>query len=313
MSAKRIQSLQMQGDPILTNLVRGYSNADYIGLNILPAVPVEKEVGKIPSYGKGRFIPYLTHRALHANSNERAVDIRNLIAYELEEYDLAVPMDYREENATEGTGYNLETDCAEAAMEGLLLGLEKEIADLLQTQGTYPAGHVEVLSGTDLWSDPDSNPIAVISDAKETVRAKIAKEPNTLTLSYNYYRYLLDHPGIKELIKYAREAVLTIDDLKKIFDVERIEVGKAVYVEEVDENGHGTNIDIWQDCAILTYTPTSAVQSVNQPAFGYTLRYKGKPVGDSYMNQNGKVKYVRATDIRQVKVVGNESGFLITE
>lgn len=312
--SKRIQSLQLQGDPILTSIVRGYTNASYIGLNILPAVPVEKESGKIPTYGKGRFVPYNTFRALHANSNERAVDIRTLQPYSLEEYDLAVPMDYREENAVEGTGYNLESDCAEAAMDGLLLGLEKEIADLLQTQATYPAGHVEVLSGTDIWTAPDSNPIAVIRDAKATVRGKIALEPNTLTLSYDYYLTLLDHPLLKATISSARDKVLTLDDLKKIFDIENIEVGKAVYVPEVDENGVSDVdfIDIWQKCAILSYTSKSAVQSVNQPSFGYTLRYKGKPVGDKYTASNGKVSYARATDIRQVKIVGNESGFLIT-
>jgi hypothetical protein len=55
-------------DPVLTNLSVGYSNADLVGDVLFPFVPVDKEGGKIPKFGKK--LQDLQHRsALRAKSN----------------------------------------------------------------------------------------------------------------------------------------------------------------------------------------------------------------------------------------------------
>ena len=56
-------------DPVLTNLSVGYSNADLVGDVLFPFVPVDKEGGKIPKFGKEAFKIYNTERALRARSN----------------------------------------------------------------------------------------------------------------------------------------------------------------------------------------------------------------------------------------------------
>lgn len=307
MSTTRLQALQREGDPILSSIVRGYTNEEYIADKVVPVVTVEKDVGKIPLFGKGRFIVFDSKRALRAGSNEVDIEDWKLEPYELEEYDLAIPLDYREINAATGSNYKIKAEAAEAAMEGIVLSKEKMIAEVLQNSSTYPAGHVTVLSGTDLWTDPASKPLEVIRDCKATVRAKIGRDPNTLTLSAKYWEALIDHPGLKELIKYSQTAVLTKELLKQLFMVDEIIVGKAVTAD----SGTGDFTDIWNNTAILTFV--NPRPSVRAPSFGYTLRQKGKPVGDEYSESGNKVVKVRATDIRTTKIVGNEAGYLIKQ
>ncbi|OLZ70244.1 hypothetical protein BS642_21125, partial [Chromobacterium violaceum] len=51
-------------DPVLTNLARGYRNAAYIGENLFPLAPMEKEAGIIPLFGKEAFLLWETERAI---------------------------------------------------------------------------------------------------------------------------------------------------------------------------------------------------------------------------------------------------------
>src|SRR3989338_4306960 len=50
-------------DPILTEAATGYSNADFIGSNLFPEVPVDAAAGKRIEFGKESFKLYRSQRA----------------------------------------------------------------------------------------------------------------------------------------------------------------------------------------------------------------------------------------------------------
>ena len=57
-------------DPILSTVAQGYQNAEFIGMNLFPYVPVGQRGGKIITFGKEDFALYATGRAPGANTTE---------------------------------------------------------------------------------------------------------------------------------------------------------------------------------------------------------------------------------------------------
>jgi len=130
-------------DPVLTNLARGYTNADFIGTQIFPVVEVKKEGGKIPEFNKEAFKIYNTERAIRAASNQISPEGRENIDYVLTEHDLSYPIDYRE---LDEDIFNLKIHATNVVTSGIHLRLEKQIADLIQNADNYSATNKIALS-----------------------------------------------------------------------------------------------------------------------------------------------------------------------
>ena len=63
--ADRLKQLRIV-DPVLTNIARGYRNAQFIGEALFPVVSVDKEGATIPKFGKEAFRLWETERAIRA-------------------------------------------------------------------------------------------------------------------------------------------------------------------------------------------------------------------------------------------------------
>ena len=294
-------------DPVLTQLARGYNNASLIGAKLFPVVNVDKEGGKIPQFSKEAFKIYNTERAVRAQSNVISPEGKTTIDYALTEHDLSYPMDYREvdEDITP-----LKIHATEVVTDGISLRLEKLIADICQALATFPAGNKVTVGAGDKFDDSASDPFAIFDTAKEGIRAKIAKRPNVCVLGASSYNALKNHPAILDRIKYTVNSVMTPELLRQLLDFDQLYVGDSVYSDD-----DGNFIDIWSDNVVVAYVPakkTNAERSYYEPAFAYTLRKKGNPVVDTY-DKDGKVQYVRNTDIFVPKVVGAEAGYLIND
>lgn len=294
-------------DPVLTNLARGYSNTQYIGAMLFPIVEVDKEAGKIPQFTKEAFKIYNTERAIRAKSNRINPESRESIDFVLTEHDLEYPMDYRE---IDEDIMPLKMHAANVTSEGILLKLEKNIADTVQNLSTFPSGNKVTLSSADKFTTLTSDPFTVFDTAKESIRQKIAKRPNVCVLGASSYRALKNHPSVIDRIKYTQHAVITPELLKNLLDFDQLYIGDAVSADDA-----GSFSDIWSDNVIIAYVPqvqSDVPRTIYEPAFAYTLRKKSYPLVDTYV-ENGKIEIVRNTDILIPKVVGAEAGYLIND
>lgn len=303
----RAQELRVV-DPVLTNLVRGYSNAEFVAMNLFPVVTVQKESGKVPTFGSESFLVFATERALRASSNKLPVEARSSVDFATTEHDAAYPIDYREAQEDIFDTQKYGAFRAEAA---ILLRHEKAAADLAKATGTYTHSNYTTLTGSNQWTHADSDPIATVETGKEKIRSLIAKYPNTMIIGAAAFKTLKAHTKILERIKYSQLGVVTVDLVKSVFDIKNIFVGGAVYKTDA-----GVITDIWGDSAVLAYIPDAAPdggRSMYEPSFGYTLRKTGMPEVDKYDEDGGKIQNVRATDNFVVKVVGNDAGYLIND
>ncbi|MBH8442640.1 hypothetical protein I8S28_32700, partial [Pseudomonas aeruginosa] len=88
--ADRLKQLRVV-DPVLTNLARGYRNAQFIAEALFPIAEMDKEAGTIPLFGKEAFEVYETERAIRAQSNIMNPDDLDGLDVVLREHDIAYP------------------------------------------------------------------------------------------------------------------------------------------------------------------------------------------------------------------------------
>lgn len=313
----RLSNLRLV-DPVLTNLAVGYTNADMVGAALMPYVNVEKESGKVPIFNKDNFKVYSTERGLRAKSNRINPGDMSTIAFSLTEHDLEYPIDYREDAES---AFPMQRHATMSTVEGIRLRHEKMVADLVQNAATYAASNKIGISGASGFGNAASDPEGVIDNAKNAVRAGIVKDPNTMVIGYQMWRNLKRHPQLKAILSDSRPRLVQLADLRDIFEIPNIYIGRAVYSTD-----QGVMVDIWGNNAVLAYVPTAASitpengavvdpgasRSMYEPSFGYTLRKAGQPVVDT-RTEDGKLELVRNTDIFTPFLLGADAGYLITD
>lgn len=309
-------------DPILTNVVRGYRNATFVGNHLFPVVPVTVAGGQVIEFGKESFQRYNTRRA-RGGATRRVRFGYEGASFALENHAVEGQV-AREDQRDAGRvpGIDLGRRALNMAMRVTALELEISQAEIALNPANYGDDHKEALAGNDLWADPDSSPITQINDYKETIRSQIGMEPNTLLLSALAFKNLKDHPALVEKIKYTSRDSITEAILAQLFDLERVVVGRGVYAANEDAaNEDAAFTDIWQDDAVLAYVPTGSDGQTyapgsegdrEQPSYGYTYTMEGHPAAEQPYYDNNTRSWIYPVSHERVAVLsGMAAGFLI--
>jgi hypothetical protein len=303
MAADRLKTLRIV-DPVLTQIARGYHNAGYIAESLFPVVLVDKEGVIVPLFGKEAFRLWETERAIRAASNVMTPDDIHRLDVVLREHDLSYPCDYREDAESM---FDVESRAALRVKDSIDLKREWSTAQLAQNPDNYLAGAKIALSGASQWSASGGDPVAVIEEAKEVIRARIGVRPNTLVMGAAVYQSLKFHEKLQDALGSNERKLITLEHLRVLFGIGDIHIGEALA-------GDKATGDIWGDNVILAYVArpgAGRAGNYDEPSFGYTLRRKGMPETDRYDAEGGKVRYVRHTDLYKAVIVGADAGYLI--
>ncbi len=309
MSTARIDELRMI-DPVLSTVAQGYTNAAMVSTKLFPIVEVSKLKGKVPEFGRESFLIRDTVRAIRAASNRIAPADVNMIEFQTQERDIETAIDYLEEEESPDF-LRYEQRLTRDLMDILLLEREKLAADLAQDTGNYGSGLTKTLDDSNCFDDYSLaiDPVAIIKQGMIAVREKIAKYPNTMVMGDSVYNALTSHPKIIERVKYAGISKVDVGVFRELFGIKDIHIGRAVQTED-----GATFSDIWQDNIIMAYTDKNerGKRSEFNPSFGYTFRRKDMPEVDSYFENGGKLKVVRATENYTIKITAQDAAYLIT-
>ena len=304
MSNSRLDSLRIV-DPVLTNLAAGYTPSNMIGRFLFPTVKVKSQKGRVPVFGKDAFVLRDSNRAIRSNSNRIPTMEFQTIEFSLQERDLEVAMDYLEEMET----YDLLQYEQKLVMDLLnLLELEKEktIADYVQNPDNFLSSNKIVLDSNSNFINGES-PKIVIQDAVDALRKQISRMPNLMIMGSDTYRAIINHSDFNSLSMHTGKMTVDIQFLKEGFGIKNIIVGQSVYSEDGREFK-----DIWKDNIIIAYVDESPTKSQYNPSYGYIFQRDAMPEIDTYYENGGKVKIIRATDNWTMKVVAPEAAFLIS-
>jgi len=299
-------------DPVLTAVARGYSNAELVGAALFPKVPVGVRAGQIIAFGLEDFRLYNTARAPGQNTKRvqfgYGADKFALVDHSLEGQ---VPKELLQEGQAY-PGIDQSMMAVKRVQDIVDLGLEKEQADLARDPKRYADSNKLVLAGSDQWSDPDSDPIQVVSDARAAVRAKIGRYPNTGVIGANVFEALKRHPQIIDRIKYTGRDVPTVELLSNLLEIPNLSVGKAIYSNGTGGADGDTFTDVWGNDVVMAYTDISTMQDMGSPSYGYTYQLNDYPhVEIGYFEENAKSWFFPYTDARAPVIAGADAGFLI--
>lgn len=308
MSDTRLDTLRMV-DPVLTSLAHGYSPVNFIGQFLFPTISVNTQKGRIPLFGKDAFVLRESHRAIRSNSNRIPTMDFETIEFSLKERDLEVAMDYLEEMET----YDLlryEQKLTADLLDLLALEREKTIADYVQAPANFDTGmKLELGVGEDFNNSSGESPIITIKEGIEQVRRSISRRPNTMVIGMEAYKAIIKHTDFVSAIQYVGQVQANIKMLRDIFEVDTIKIGTSV------SSTDGTTFeDIWKDNIVIAYVDSAENDRRSQynPSYGYVFQREGMPEIDSYYENGGKIKVIRATDNWGMKVIMPEAAYLIT-
>lgn len=293
-------------NPILSTYVQGYRQADLVGDTLFPRVPVEISGGQILEFGKEHFKLYNSRRA--PGSGTKRISFGYLgkpFALLNDALEAPVPREFLRDAAIV-PGIDLGQRAVSTVMRSLLLGLESAQATLATDAAQYDANHKVTLAGTSKWSDPASDPISQMDTYKEAIRSSVGIRPNTLLLSAQAFSAAKTNAKIRAQFQYTNPDSVTLEMLKRVFDVQRIAVGEAVVSDDA-----GVVTDVWGNNAILAYVPDSP-SGMEQPSYGYTYTLTGHPlVEEPYYDNNAK-SWIYGVGFERVPVLsGITSGYLI--
>jgi len=298
-------------DPVLSQIAHGYSNSELIFTELFPRVQIPVRGMRVIRFGKDSFRVVNARRAPGGNKKRIQYGYASdPVALNMEDLEALVPFEHMQD-ASVVPGVDLGARGVNNTMNTIMLNLEVQAATLATTPGNYGANSRVTLSGPDQWTDPASDPFTDIKDGREATRRLIGRYPNKLTLSAPAFEALCIHPMVLERIKYTSGNAVTEDILARLFKVDRVVVGKAVYLPE-EATEADTALDVWGNHAILAYVPMTEQQQYDMPSFGYTYELTGHPQVQVPYIENGADSWVYPVKYERAPILtGIEAGFLI--
>ena len=252
-------------DAILSNISVQYRNAAYVGLQLMPVVPVKKESDIYYIYDSkaDRFRIPETLRAPKTES--KTVNWKVTTGtYTCKEYALNDLIDDRERNNADAP-LNLEVDTVEFLTDIIELAQEQRIATLLTGASMTHSAIISVK-----WEDyANSDPIGDIETGKQDIHSRIFRNPNTLLLGVEVYNVLKHHPDILDRIKYVQKGVVTAELMANIFEVDKVIIGEAGYNTK-KEGQTAVYGYLWGKYAILAYVEPRP--GIKKYSLGYTFK-----------------------------------------
>lgn len=297
-------------DPVLTQVARGYKNAEYVGKALFPVVPVGLRGGNIIEFGKESFRLYNTARAPGSRVAVAQFGYAGK-PYALTDHSIngLLPIEHLQEASNQAPSINLATGAVNFARDIILKRLEIDQATTARNAASYAASNKITLSGTSQWSDYSgtSDPIRDVDDYKDAIRAKVGLLPNTIMLPYAVFKKVKNHPKVLDRIKYTGRDSVTPEILAGLFEIENVEIGKAIY-QDADSNMQ----DVWGKDVVLAYTNTSPIANMGAPSYGYTYQLSGYPVSEAaYYDGDYKSWLYPCTDSVSPVIAGADAGFLV--
>lgn len=308
--------IRLKQNPILTSLLLGLGQGQMIAERLFPRLPQALSSVSLAKLGDERLRRYNLRRTPGAATKMVEIQFEG-VTYKVDMYSVDVPMPRElireaDESRRLNVGNYLDVSRIAMATANDVLGLdyELEVAGLATTAGTYDAGHVTALAAGTKWSAGTGTPVTDIRAAANTIRKKIGKRPNTLMLSADAKQAVETNPEVKGYLPNTQMGVPTLDQLKKIFEVDEIIVGEAVW-----KNNAGVGADVWGNNAVLAYVPkiggNTADISLAEPGFGFTNVLEGHPFAETpYYKHELKSWIYGATFERRANVAYNTAAWL---
>lgn len=294
-------------DPVLSQVALGYKNARYVGTTLMPIIECPKSGVRLMKFGKEAFVKYSMRRAPGAKVARvqygYAAEPISLVQDSLE---AVVPREWMRDT-DDVPAIKQASRAVNTVMNSVSLGLECEIAEIATNSANYSAKNQVLVGADDKWVNPTSKLQKQMQDYKDAVRMQIGIDPNVLVLTPADFNACKNHPEVKERFKYTSAESITAEMLANFFELDEVQVGKAVWTP--DENTAVQNC--WTD-SVLAFVPEEEERDMGVPSFGYTYVLDDHPlVEEPYFDKSIKSWLYPMEYERRPYQTSMNAGFLI--
>lgn len=217
-----------------------------------------------------------------------------------------LPFEPRREAMVPGIDLGMRT--ADSVQRVISLEREYAAAAAATSAASYDASHRKALGAAARWDKVAGNPTGDVADAIEVVRQAIGQAPRTVVLGAKVFAAVRKHAAtLEQIYGDAGQRLGRAEDLAKLWDVDTVAVGRAVYTDEV-----GVTSDVWGKVAIVAFTEVGTVEAP-EPSFGHGDRLNGLPVvAMPYYEQQCLSWIYPVVEEWSCEVVGEDTGYLLT-
>lgn len=286
-------------DPVATNLVQGYSNNTLVGDKFMVPVPMAKETGRFPAFGKEAFVLRGDLKRAVGGKVATLQTQNGYVTMSLDEYALGVELENREKNEWAGSPDMLLTAKLNQTADSILLYKEYLQATALTTYTNYASGHYQ--SGAALkWADTGDPIVDIQNYIQIPVEKANGRGPNKIGFNPTSWRLFKNNSAVLNRIKYGGSPIspaqMTTKAAADLLEVDEVFVCKAVegYSGALGADGAPkksalTGRYIWEKAnSSAVFGVISGSGSGIEPAFGYTWTRMNSPVVESYYKNETK-------------------------
>ena len=309
-------SLDLHVDQLLTSMSIGYKNDTYIADSLFPMIPVNRQSNIVPKYNQSHwFRDDARMRAPGTKSEGGGFTVDTTDKYFCDRYSYRYEIDDEvRDNADEP--FNLDRDATFFVTDKLQMRREVAFAGAFFTTGVWGTDKVGATDFTK-WSDyASSDPLVNMESFKDTMETKIAQTPNTMVMGRQVWAQLKFHPDLIDTIKYTQRGVLTTELVASLLEIDRLEIGRAIYTTSVEGTAEGSvsYSRIWGKNALLMYTP--AAPSLMTPAAGYTFVWRRVPNALQFMkrmrDEEREVDIIEGNSYFDQKITASNAGLFLS-
>lgn len=272
-------------DPVITNIIQGYTQADGIAPFVAPIIPVSTRSGKVITFGKEQFAVLNLTRAPGGNI-QRLSTAFGTRPFNLQQDAIGaeVPEEQYQEARSGAAKLDLRKFAVTRALQAATQSWEYRVTTAITDASQYEPTNTSALTGTSQWSDPDSDPEAMVQAWQDVIRSQVGVYANSMVIGPAVFRALKRHPIFRDRIKYTSGGSVNLDMIAAWFDLSRgIRVAKRVKLA-----ADNTLEDLFANHVVLFYSPEGGIgegfkplsySDQATPAFAYTYSLNGYPIG----------------------------------
>lgn len=313
LTAKAVTPSSVHVDTLLSTFSTMYSNDEYIGERIMPAVTVDHRSNVYAVYPKRERLAY-PDDALGQRSRANEIDAtRTTDNYSVKDYGLSNYLDF-ETVANQDAPLNEMLDLLEAVNDGIAFKREKRIATIVQASANYAGNTANAVTKWDT-ATTGGTIIADIAGADAALwGGRSPTKKIAVTTIDNWTSLFVNNPALLDKIKYTQRGVLLPDLVASLIGVDELLIGRA---REDTANQAQTAVysRIWSTdfFALIRVALRVTTRTLH---FGSTFRMNGTPITTEWQDPAVGVRggvYAKVAVSEDHKVVAGDAGFFIND
>lgn len=244
---------------------------------IVPFVDVDKQTGKYHVFNSKNMIGGSEISVeMAANGGYNRLRLKGTTAsFALEKYgiEIVTPLD-----DIQNADFSLLQADAMAAGEHVMNRMERDVQALFQTSTNFVAANRNTLTGSDQWSDDNSDPRADVQLAVRTIRTSSFNSPGRLIGIYNEagLHRLQRHPLVRDQLKYTSADTPDAAVLARYLGLDGLAIGLSI--EDSAALGQdASGAAIWNDNFAVVKMPVGTPTPF-QDCFGKVFRWRREGV-----------------------------------